>query len=98
MKKEIKEKIVEILRENTEDLDDIWDASPIIADQILELFQQARQKERERIIIKLEKLRDDAKKYPAKYHPDLPEKSNGYNEGFNQAIRDVIEIINPLNQ
>jgi len=61
---------------------------------VLKIIQQ----ERERMAIKLEKLRDDAKKYPAKYYPDFPEKSNGYNEGFNQAIRDVIEIINPLNQ
>ena len=69
-----------------------------INDVVDDFIEDVRKQERERIIIKLEKLQDDAKKYPAKYHPDFPEKSNGYNEGFNQAMRDVIDIIKTLNQ
>ena len=61
--------------------------------KIHDIIDRAWQEEREGRVIKLEKLQDDAKKYPAKYNPDFPYKAEGYNEGFNQAMRDVLQLL-----
>ena len=78
MKKEIKEKIIEILRAEWRIPQKIEEE---LADQILELFAQVKEELLERI-----KLKEETKLF------DEDEWSEGYKGGYNQAIGDLEKI------
>jgi len=78
MKKEIKEKIIEILRAEWRIPQKIEEE---LADQILELFAQVKEELLERI-----KLKEETKLF------DEDEWSEGYKGGYNQAIADLEKL------
>ena len=78
MKKEIKEKIIEILRAEWRIPQKIEEE---LADQILELFAQVKEELLERI-----KLKEETKLF------DEDEWSEGYKGGYNQAIVDLEKL------
>jgi len=81
MKKEIKEKIIEILRAEWRIPQKIEEE---LADQILELFAQVKEELLERI-----KLKEETKLF------DEDEWSEGYKGGYNQAIADLEKLKKP---